>query len=1524
MTLRTYQNFDLLIEKVGAVYRARVLNSPAGNATVDFRLPFSPSQLQDILARIGSSNKRHLSTYHTNSNAPASELLTPRAFGTQLFTAVFDGPVGDIFGKSLSRIRDQQAGLRIRLRLSSDAPELADLPWEYLYAPNLKRFLVLSDETPLVRYMEVQLPSKDLGIVPPIHLLVVISTPTGIEPLAVEQEWTHLQAALKQPIDDGQIIVDHLSHATLSALQNRLRQSAVHLLHYIGHGYFDQATGQGGLVLENEHGQQLDVTADKLNILVHDHTALRLVFLNTCEGARSGQADAFAGIAQQLVEQGVPAVLAMRTVVTDKAAISFAQEFYEALAAKCPVDAALAEARKAVALHDVEQGEWGTPTLFSRADDNQLFTLANGLIHCDQNKVTNVTVNGERGTRIDPGTQPKIIRLPPEPPPPAKRRFYDREVPLSDLQRELQPRHGVWLTGQYGCGLTALLHQAANTTVAQAFADGVLCIDGNRGLSEVEDIVQQIYNQCYKDDSGAFIHLNATAAQVELGNLNALFVLDQLQLDDDELAALSNKLATRGAVLVAAQGSAPDTLLDLPLAGLPRSDAIKLVADEARIDTTQPGIAALLDRVCVAVSDLPLPLLLIARLVRRRAMPLAQLVDTVEKLGDREPLARAVRLTLTILPKQASATLAILVQMGAGSATPDTLAATSQLPLEVVETVLKQLIELGFVIRRKERYSVTSGSLGRVLDKLLPRSEQQRRSLVAFFVSAATVLASDLNWLEHEWPNLMTAAETAMLEGLPTEAGALVRAVHPYLVLNGMWASWDQMINLADQAAQVSGDKVLHAWTFHERGTHAGLLGDLPVANTNLAKAHQLRMELGDHAGASASKHNVVAFDLTPPPRPFDGQAGTGATKQPMWRSVVLTLVLIGIVIALLFFYAKPTPTISWSDPADIGYGMPLDATQMNASASVPGTFVYTPPLGTVLQSGMAQPLSVSFTPTDGFYYKSTSKVVYVNVTQVALTVTVAARHKLYGDPDPTPTYTVTPALLPSDRFSGTLSRDEGENVGSYAIQPGSLTAGSNYRLIVQGTLTIDQRPLTVKADGQQKVYGDPDPTLTYTVNPPLDPGDSLNGALARDAGENVGTHAIQQGTLTVGDNYRMTFEAGTLTVSQRPITVRADGQQKAYGDRDPALSPQITSGTLVAGEQLTGALTRAAGENIGTYAIQPGTLTAGDNYHLAFEAGVLTITPRPLTVTSVVQKAYGDRDPALSPQITSGTLVSGEQLTGALTRAAGENVGSYVIQPGTLTAGSNYDLTFEAGVLTIAPQSLTVTSVAQKVYGDRDPALLPQITSGTLVAGDQLTGALSRDAGENVGTYAIQLGTLKVSSNYRLTFVPGALTIAPRPLTVTSIVQKTYGDRDPALSPQITSGNLVAGEQLTGALSRDAGENVGSYAIQQGTLTAGSNYRLIVQGTLKITQRPLTVKANPQQKWRGYPDPALTWQITSGALVAGDQLTGALTRDAGETSGTYAIRQGTLTAGKNYALTFVSDTLTIYSQINSILTPTA
>jgi hypothetical protein len=145
--------------------------------------------------------------------------------------------------------------------------------------------------------------------------------------------------------------------------------------------------------------------------------------------------------------------------------------------------------------------------------------------------------------------------------------------------------------------------------------------------------------------------------------------------------------------------------------------------------------------------------------------------------------------------------------------------------------------------------------------------------------------------------------------------------------------------------------------------------------------------------------------------------------------------------------------------------------------------------------------------------------------------------------------------------------------------------------------------------------------------------------------------------------------------------------------------------------------------------------------------------------------------------------------------------------------------------------------------------------------------------------------------------------------------LSRIYGNANPALTFTVGGQGLANGDQLSGALATTANATtgVGTVAITQGSLAASSNYQLtFVGGLLTITQRLLTVTADDLSKLLGEPDPDLTFVVSGDGLVNGNQLTGVLVRDPGEAISTFAIRQGTLNAGSNYAISFVEGTLTI------------
>ena len=165
----------------------------------------------------------------------------------------------------------------------------------------------------------------------------------------------------------------------------------------------------------------------------------------------------------------------------------------------------------------------------------------------------------------------------------------------------------------------------------------------------------------------------------------------------------------------------------------------------------------------------------------------------------------------------------------------------------------------------------------------------------------------------------------------------------------------------------------------------------------------------------------------------------------------------------------------------------------------------------------------------------TTSQSYSLRLNQIPVTVTAtASQTKVYGQKDPVFTFTVVPDLVPGDFFTGNLTRSTSENVGSYAINQGTLSAGDKYLITYVGAnFSITAKPITVTAEAKSKVYGTIDPVLTYSVSPSLVNGDTFQGSITRVTGENAGVYVINQHTLALSANYSMTFVPSTFSISK-------------------------------------------------------------------------------------------------------------------------------------------------------------------------------------------------------------------------------------------------------------------------------------------------------------------------------------------------------------------------------------------------------
>lgn len=358
---RDYLDFDVAITREGQGYAARAESVTAGRASVPFALPFAPADLARFMVAVGPPrvSSRRL--------VPAeARVVDVKDYGGRLGSALLAGDVGRVFRESLASARAQGRDLRVRLRLDA-VPELDPVPWEYLYDRELDRFLTLSTQTPVVRVLDSVERPPVVVVEPPLRVLVMISSPSDMPELAVEREEQLLRGTTGDLVSAGQLELVVLENATLTALQRALLDD-FNVFHFIGHGGFDEAAQEGVLVLERDDGTSHRVSGARLGTLLHDAHDMQLAVLNACEGARTSGRDAFSGVGQALVRQGLPAVVAMQSEISDRAAVVFSHEFYWFLTRGLGIDAAMCEVRKAMATSD-EAAEWGTAVLLRSGTD---------------------------------------------------------------------------------------------------------------------------------------------------------------------------------------------------------------------------------------------------------------------------------------------------------------------------------------------------------------------------------------------------------------------------------------------------------------------------------------------------------------------------------------------------------------------------------------------------------------------------------------------------------------------------------------------------------------------------------------------------------------------------------------------------------------------------------------------------------------------------------------------------------------------------------------------------------------------------------------------------------------------------------------------------------------------------------------------------------------------------------------------------------------------------------------------------
>jgi uncharacterized membrane protein len=487
----------------------------------------------------------------------------------------------------------------------------------------------------------------------------------------------------------------------------------------------------------------------------------------------------------------------------------------------------------------------------------------------------------------------------------------------------------------------------------------------------------------------------------------------------------------------------------------------------------------------------------------------------------------------------------------------------------------------------------------------------------------------------------------------------------------------------------------------------------------------------------------------------------------------------------------QATPTITWGNPAPVLYGTALSGTQLNATATVSGSFAYTPALGTVLSAG-TQTLSVSFTPADSIDYTTAtaSVMLVVNNTPTGLGATV----------------------LPVDPSTGTspvsltFSNVTQAGVTSLAISksgpatPAGFAVGTPPIYFNLSTTAGYKPPITVCIKYAGISFPNNTPALFHYEN-----GAWVNVMTSVDT-----IHMIVCGNVTALSPFALFAPLPVLTITANSVA-------RQYGQANPAFA--VSYNGFVNGDtasMLSGTLScvspATSASAIGAYPIACSGLTSS-NYIIKFAPGVLTITPAPLTITAAnVQRVYGAANPVFTGTITG--IQNADNITATYATAAtpASPVGMYAIVPTLVDPGGklgNYAVTLNKGTLTVI-QASTTTALSVTP----NPSNFGQSVTLTATVAPVAPGA---------GT-----GTGKV------TFLDGSATLGTG--TLSSAAVATFTTSSLAAGNHSLSASYSGDSNFSGSSSSTVGDQV-----LCGVLISLSPSTVPVGGTITVTGKVIS-----------------------------------------------------------------------------------
>ena len=294
------------------------------------------------------------------------------AIGGQLWDALIRGDIRDLWIAARADVESGRVdGLRLRLDLQP--PHVSALPWESLYDADRNIVFAAHPHFALVRvaslYRHVG-PYRRPHVQLPLRVLIAApDDPSGV--IDSQREIAEIRQIMKTLGAHYIQVEEFTGKFSITDLRYRLAKVKPTILHFIGHG------DPNGLWMW-KRGTHTLIPAQSLRSVMENSASVKLAFLNSCLAGRPGRPRPFAGVAEQMMQAGVPAIIAMQYMIRDDAAIDFAQFLYEELlGGVCPgiIDLAMSAARSGLYAANPGDFSFGTPVLWLNRNGGCIFEL---------------------------------------------------------------------------------------------------------------------------------------------------------------------------------------------------------------------------------------------------------------------------------------------------------------------------------------------------------------------------------------------------------------------------------------------------------------------------------------------------------------------------------------------------------------------------------------------------------------------------------------------------------------------------------------------------------------------------------------------------------------------------------------------------------------------------------------------------------------------------------------------------------------------------------------------------------------------------------------------------------------------------------------------------------------------------------------------------------------------------------------------------------------------------------------------